>query len=102
MKQAKTPPVFDRKLGNLAWRETSPYTSYYEYWKSNPGEGKLKSYNASTIYGMAFRYSGKPPHENDPYDDGGSRTGRMAILQDAFLEFQTGHGAHGVPRLVNG
>ena len=40
---AKTPPVIDGKLDDPCWREAAEYTASYEYFKSNPGPGKLRN-----------------------------------------------------------
>ena len=40
---AKTAPVLDGKLDDPCWKEAQEFTSSYEYFKPNPGPGKLKN-----------------------------------------------------------
>ena len=40
---AKIPPVIDGKLDDPCWRDVPEYTASYEYFKSNPGPGKLRN-----------------------------------------------------------
>lgn len=40
---AKTAPVLDGKLDDPCWKDVPEFTSTYEYFKPNPGPGKLKN-----------------------------------------------------------
>ena len=40
---AESPPVIDGKLDDPCWRDAPEYTASYEYFKSNPGPGKLRN-----------------------------------------------------------
>jgi len=40
---AKIPPVIDGKLDDPCWRDAAECTASYEYFKSNPGPGKLRN-----------------------------------------------------------
>ena len=40
---AKTAPVLDGNLDDPCWKNAQEFTSTYEYFKPNPGPGKLKN-----------------------------------------------------------
>ena len=52
---AEKPPVIDGILDDPCWKKAAPYTATYEYFKPNPGPGKLKNtirivYDAHGLY----------------------------------------------------
>lgn len=64
---AATPPVLDGKLDDPCWRKAQEFTSTYEYFKPNPGPGKLKNsirmvYNDQGLY-MGIIHRDKHPEK---------------------------------------
>ncbi|OQA88998.1 MAG: hypothetical protein BWY31_00183 [Lentisphaerae bacterium ADurb.Bin242] len=49
VKPAEAPPVLDGRLDDPVWHKVPVHRDYYEYWKSDPGPGRLR-----TEYRMAY------------------------------------------------
>lgn len=57
VRPAPSLPVIDGKLNDPAWKYANVHNAYYEYWKSNPGPGSLKT-EFRMLYDVAGIYLG--------------------------------------------
>lgn len=64
-RSTKTAPVLDGNLNDPCWKNAMDYTSSYEYFKPNPGPGKLKN-SVKMVYTEQGLYMGITHYEKNP------------------------------------